>query len=108
MTTIHVEKWRSGGSQQWSKLGVRRLLKIRHRATINEHCSWLGYNEPLTTEQLRDIYQLRRFLGMGRGSMYSHARYFQLQSAGLLDQYFQGIDINHEFEELITNESQTT
>lgn len=103
--TLEAEVVERDGVRVWTKLAIRKLLKIRHRDTLNEHFSMLGYQalNVLPESQFKEVYAMHRFLRAGFGAYHSRSNYLRLKAVGLSAQKFLelGIDIDKEFEELI-------
>jgi hypothetical protein len=103
-TIFHIGSYEKDGERLWTKLEVRRRLGIKQRSTINEHCAFLGYDNPLTSEQFKQLLAMNSFLRLGGGGeYYSRKNFMKLRNQGLINSELQrlGIDLDQEFKRMV-------
>ncbi|MBE9037663.1 hypothetical protein [aff. Roholtiella sp. LEGE 12411] len=112
LKTLKTHHWEWEGKQYWDTYGVRQLLHIKTKDTINRHRKCLKLDEihRFDEDQVWLLYLLNLWISLGIGCgknprNYSRDRFTKLQRTGMLERKLQAlIDLEAEknrFRELI-------
>ncbi|NEO98758.1 MAG: hypothetical protein F6K58_08785 [Symploca sp. SIO2E9] len=102
LRTIWAKTWDRECKKVFTKLAVRKLLNIKSRDTINDHCLYFGYEAPFVEEQVEQLFLMNLWLRAGYGAKHGRSNFLRLKRLGKLDSEFQklGISVEEELRKL--------